>query len=132
MRNAKNPTRRCLHQAYLHVRRLSYEDRLALDPRRVVEQRVLVEVRQSNGQPGVVDDRDLGWTYSGPVSRPLHAEMAARIAGRRRRWGERLMAAADLRAFIVLGGAAPRWAFRAQDRPWVGVRHRWRRDWEWP
>jgi hypothetical protein len=60
MRNAKNPTRRCLHQAYLHVDHLSYEDRLALYPRRVVEQRVLVEVRGSNCQPGVVDDHDLG------------------------------------------------------------------------
>jgi hypothetical protein len=32
MRNAKNPARSYLHQAYLHVRHLSHQDRLSSAP----------------------------------------------------------------------------------------------------
>src|ERR1019366_8385534 len=44
MRNAKNPARSYLHQAYLHVRHLSCQDRLERYPRSIAEGPALLGV----------------------------------------------------------------------------------------
>jgi hypothetical protein len=67
MRNAKNPARSYLHQAYLHVRHLSRQDRLEHPPRSIAEGPALLGV---SGVPGRRTSFRLpqSWRTAGPDS----------------------------------------------------------------